>query len=125
MASWRRIVEDIVAKKVHDVGHEVVLGRVLLIVDGQIESVSKYLDHVCSVSCRDEVEWTLEVFNKFVRALRRAGVQINFVGDYYEGNVRRVVPHFVVPNLQIIVSDLASGVKHHDTGMGAIVVAGV
>ena len=117
--------QRVIPQQIHDIGHEVVLWRVLFVIYGHVEGVSKNLNHIGAVGGRHEVKWHLQVFYVLVGPLRGPRIQIYFVRYYHAGDVRAIIPHLCIPYFQVVVGDFPSCVENHYAGVGPVVITGV
>ena len=78
--------------------------------------------HICSVSCRYEVERAANFFNEFVPARRYLFIHVDFVSYNNARNVGAVIAHLLVPISQVCVGNLALSIKHQYTNVGPKIV---
>ena len=114
-----------VVKQVENVIHEVILVRVLLVVQARLQSLLEDGYHVRSICCRNKLQRAINLFAELVAAVNSLFLHVNFVGDADAGDVGALVAHLCVPSPQVLVGHLACYVEHHDTHVRAEVVCRV
>ena len=88
--------------------------RVRLVVDGHVEGLLEDGDHVGAVRRTDEVEGTADLLDELVPAGGGLLVHVYFVGNDHAGDVGTLLPHFLVPVLQVLIRDFPIRVEHQD-----------
>ena len=104
---------------------EVLAVRVILVFYSHVEGLAEDGYDIGAVCGGHEVEGALEILHELVLALGGSLIDIYFVRYHYEGHVRSVMLHLLVPSLKVLVGDLATGIKDEDGGMSPKVVGGV
>ena len=80
--------------------------------EAHLEGLRENGDDVGAVGGGDKIERAADLFDKLVATRRSLLVHVDLVRYYHAGNVGAVVPEFLVPNFQVLVSDLSVGVEH-------------
>ena len=117
---WIRLLQQ-----VKHVVHEVVLVRIFLVFYCHIQRIFKYLYNISPISSGNEVERNSELFHELILPLRGSLINIDLICNDDARNGRTMVPHLLVPVLQVLVGNPSVGVKNQNAAVGTEVVRGV
>ena len=111
-----------VVEEVKNIVHEVVLMRILLVLQTCFEGLLENGHHIRTIRCRHEFKRTIDLFTELVPAIDCLLLQVDLVRNDDAGDVLALVPHLSIPVAKVRVCDLAGHIKHHDAYVGPEVV---